>query len=519
MIDFILIKKEALKYITRAQKANENNKAIQEFSALCSAQAILTLLFGKNPVLNQTDCSLFENLDTLNVKYEKCVKRRKQLEKLLKLKTEPHSPTKIKVSGSRVVNHEHETPVKIDKRKLKRPRTDIPEILEGYAYTNQKRPKLEEPEDLNIIDENSLAVINIPDVDFSQSELCGVTFQQNLTFEQDLPDLVVPPEVNTLALSVDHDYLQPEDLQQVQYPDGYYSVSKEMLNRLKERYKGEENSKPMMTKKFKNGKNGRRLVPCSNTDPDHQICHQLIKEWFPTAMAARLRSKVLDPFNYFKEKNSSKHADNDRRGHCFAMNCREYDCGAHLVLRKVAFSDSGYEWGLFGCMTHNHEEKLNNRMELVFDNYNSAMEFHNHYFEPQYKKSSGSLNDAKNYGIYTCRRTTLEGKHGDGKCPCDSKIHFKLAFVHMTGKDNEEAKNHPFSLFGNFFHKHPRDPKYFNVPILVKNFIDSELEKGINPTDVFKNFVPDVNQKNPTIDYIRDRLRLMKRRIRLNKEK
>ena len=519
MIDFILIKKEALKYITRAQKANENNKAIQEFSALCSAQAILTLLFGKNPVLNQTDCSLFENLDTLNVKYEKCVKRRKQLEKLLKLKTEPHSPTKIKVSGSRVVNHEHETPVKIDKRKLKRPRTDIPEILEGYAYTNQKRPKLEEPEDLNIIDENSLAVINIPDVDFSQSELCGVTFQQNLTFEQDLPDLVVPPEVNTLALSVDHDYLQPEDLQQVQYPDGYYSVSKEMLNRLKERYKGEENSKPMMTKKFKNGKNGRRLVPCSNKDPDHQICHQLIKEWFPTAMAARLRSKVLDPFNYFKEKNSSKHADNDRRGHCFAMNCREYDCGAHLVLRKVAFSDSGYEWGLFGCMTHNHEEKLNNRMELVFDNYTSAMEFHNHYFEPQYKKSSGSLNDAKNYGIYTCRRTTLEGKHGDGKCPCDSKIHFKLAFVHMTGKDNEEAKNHPFSLFGNFFHKHPRDPKYFNVPILVKNFIDSELEKGINPTDVFKNFVPDVNQKNPTIDYIRDRLRLMKRRIRLNKEK
>ena len=519
MIDFILIKKEALKYITRAQKANENNKAIQEFSALCSAQAILTLIFGKNPVLNQTDCSLFENLDTLNVKYEKCVKRRKQLEKLLKLKTEPHSPTKIKVSGSRVVNHEHETPVKIDKRKLKRPRTDIPEILEGYAYTNQKRPKLEEPEDLNIIDENSLAVINIPDVDFSQSELCGVTFQQNLTFEQDLPDLVVPPEVNTLALSVDHDYLQPEDLQQVQYPDGYYSVSKEMLNRLKERYKGEENSKPMMTKKFKNGKNGRRLVPCSNTDPDHQICHQLIKEWFPTAMAARLRSKVLDPFNYFKEKNSSKHADNDRRGHCFAMNCREYDCGAHLVLRKVAFSDSGYEWGLFGCMTHSHEEKLNNRMELVFDNYTSAMEFHNHYFEPQYKKSSGSLNDAKNYGIYTCRRTTLEGKHGDGKCPCDSKIHFKLAFVHMTGKDNEEAKNHPFSLFGNFFHKHPRDPKYFNVPILVKNFIDSELEKGINPTDVFKNFVPDVNQKNPTIDYIRDRLRLMKRRIRLNKEK
>ena len=143
------------------------------------------------------------------------------------------------------------------------------------------------------------------------------------------------------------------------------------------------------------------------------------------------------------EKNSSKHADNDRRGHCFAMNCREYDCGAHLVLRKVAFSDSGYEWGLFGCMTHSHEEKLNNRMELVFDNYNSAMEFHNHYFEPQYKKSSGSLNDAKNYGIYTCRRTTLEGKHGDGKCPCDSKIHFKLAFVHMTGKDNEEAKNHP----------------------------------------------------------------------------
>ena len=410
MIDFILIKKEALKYITRAQKANENNKAIQEFSALCSAQAILTLLFGKNPVLNQTDCSLFENLDTLNVKYEKCVKRRKQLEKLLKLKTEPHSPTKIKVSGSRVVNHEHETPVKIDKRKLKRPRTDIPEILEGYAYTNQKRPKLEEPEDLNIIDENSLAVINIPDVDFSQSELCGVTFQQNLTFEQDLPDLVVPPEVNTLALSVDHDYLQPEDLQQVQYPDGYYSVSKEMLNRLKERYKGEENSKPMMTKQFKNGKNGRRLVPCSNKDPDHQICHQLIKEWFPTAMAARLRSKVLDPFNYFKEKNSSKHADNDRRGHCFAMNCREYDCGAHLVLRKVAFSDSGYEWGLFGCMTHNHEEKLNNRMELVFDNYTSAMEFHNHYFEPQYKKSSGSLNDAKNYGIYTCRRTTLEGK-------------------------------------------------------------------------------------------------------------
>ena len=515
MLDFTLIKKEALKYITRAQKANENNKAIQEFSALCSAQAILSLLFGKNPVLNQTDCSLFENLDTLNVKYEKCVKRRKQLERLLKLKTESQSPTKIKVSGSRVITHE---PVKSEKKR-RRPKTEPPvnDLLEGYAYTNQKRPKLEEPENVDYIDENSLAVINIPDVDFTQSELCGVTFQQNLNFEQDLPDLVQAPEVNIVALTGDHDYLQLEDVQQHEYPDGYYSVSKEMLNRLKDRYKGEENHKPMLSKKFKNGKHGRRLVPCRNEDPDHQCCHLIIKEWFPTAIQARLRSKVLDPFNYFKEKNSSKHS-NDRGGHCFAFHCRYDDCEAHLQLRKVTESDSGYQWGLIGCMTHSHEEKLNNRMEIVFDNYASAMEFHNHYFEPQYKKASGSFNDAKNYGIFSCRRTSLEGKNSEGKCACDSKIYFKLAFVHMTGKDNEEAKNDPFSLFGNFFHKHPRDPKYFNVPRLVKNFIDSELEKGVSPNVVFKNFVPDVNQKNPTIDYIRDRLRLIKRR-NLNKEK
>ena len=113
---------------------------------------------------------------------------------------------------------------------------------------------MEEPENVDYIDENSLAVINIPDVDFTQSELCGVTFQQNLNFEQDLPDLVQAPEVNIVALTGDHDYLQLEDVQQHEYPDGYYSVSKEMLNRLKDRYKGEENHKSMLSIKFKNRK-------------------------------------------------------------------------------------------------------------------------------------------------------------------------------------------------------------------------------------------------------------------------
>ena len=195
-----------------------------------------------------------------------------------------------------------------------------------------------------------------------------------------------------------------------------------------------------------------------------------------------------------------------------------------MQLRQVDASDNGNVWGLIGCLTHSHPEQLNNRMEIVFDNYYSALEFHNHYLEPQYSKQSGSMREEREashymYSIFYCKRRTF-AKGKDGKCDCDSRIHFKMSFAYVTLKNGgDTAKNEPFSLIGNFFHKHPRDPRYFNVPLLVKNYIDSELERGVSPNTVFKNFVPDVNQKNPTIDYIRDRLRLIKRRERLNKVK
>ena len=286
-MDFSLIKKEALKYLTKGQKASEKKKDLTEFSALCSAQAILALIFGKHPII-QVD-SLFENLENLNVRYQKCIQRRKQLERLLKARTENQSPTKVKVTGSG-----NKSPIK---RKIQTEPED-----NGIAYTYKKKPKIEEPENLNFIlpdkeIENAINSID-PNVDFTHSEMCGVTFDtKTLNFEQDI-DLVRAPTVDPLV--VDHDYIKPEELQKEQYPDGYFSVSAEMLNQLKNRYKGEECVKAMLSKKHTNGSH-RKLVACRNQDPTHQ--HEYVKEWFATSLLARLRSKTLDPYNYLKEQN------------------------------------------------------------------------------------------------------------------------------------------------------------------------------------------------------------------------
>ena len=106
-----------------------------------------------------------------------------------------------------------------------------------------------------------------------------------------------------------------------------------------------------------------------------------IKEWFPTALQAKIRAKALDPFGNMKMNTQTRNNDN---GTNINFICQDEMCHAYLRLKKVKPDSEGNNWGLFGCFAHQHPITRNKKSEIVFENKEKAIEFYNEHLRRMY---------------------------------------------------------------------------------------------------------------------------------------
>ena len=91
-----------------------------------------------------------------------------------------------------------------------------------------------------------------------------------------------------------------------------------------------------------------------------------IKEWFPSELKARIRARALDPYGLNREKYvSTKKTGNCEKAFRISYKCTDETCHSALVLRKVKPDSKGNEFGLFGCLTHQHPLPRDNKRSNI----------------------------------------------------------------------------------------------------------------------------------------------------------
>ena len=184
-----------------------------------------------------------------------------------------------------------------------------------------------------------------------------------------------------------------------------------------------------------------------------------IQEWFPTELQARLRAQALDPYGLM-QINWGKYAQT--KDPWLQYLCRNENCHAKLVLRKVDPDQEGNDFGLYGCMSHQHPLTRKNKSEIIFKNKADVDNFFDKDFKSKYrslmcgfrnlpKNSKGT----KNYRLYGCRRKHLKDY---GRVDCESKFSIRQSMPFV--KDALKGDDRPYSLKGTFYHCHEDDKKF-----------------------------------------------------------
>ena len=208
-------------------------------------------------------------------------------------------------------------------------------------------------------------------------------------------------------MSNDHAYVRsPKKI-----PDDHNSV-KDVIESFKNKFPGSTYDEEMRIL------TGGVIPKCQSSHEHHNV-----KEWFPSLLQGRTRVKGLEPYGFFEEYN---------HGQRFTYNCSVKDCSAKLYLKKVKSVES-LEYGLYGCITHNHDfDMIERKIELIFPDYKSAFNFYLDNLEPEYAKShSGKKTDGlATYERYICRRNNLKGTE-KGSIQCPSRFLIALAFPKM----------------------------------------------------------------------------------------
>ena len=180
-----------------------------------------------------------------------------------------------------------------------------------------------------------------------------------------------------------------------------------------------------------------------------------IREWFPNQLAIRLRAKALDPYGLMQAKvhmSMSNKKDDDDNGFLITIKCKNENCHAKIILRKVKSDPEGNTYGLFGCNAHQHELPMKNRSEIVFENKACAQKFYEQNFKMMYLKSGK---------IFPCRRRNLQPDYGYHNCTSVLSLYKTFKTI---DKDNPIIEETPHSLAGIFYHNHENDKKYHRDP-------------------------------------------------------
>ena len=86
------------------------------------------------------------------------------------------------------------------------------------------------------------------------------------------------------------------------------------------------------------------------------------------------------------------------------------DSKLYTNLCKVDPDSDGNNWGIYGCLLHQHPLPRKNKSDIIFENKTAAEEFFKQHLKPMY--SLGGIHRKKSeekvsYVSYTCRRPKI----------------------------------------------------------------------------------------------------------------
>ena len=157
----------------------------------------------------------------------------------------------------------------------------------------------------------------------------------------------------------------------------------------------------------------------------------------------------MDPYGIMVERNRW----NEKNAQLY-WTCKNENCHARIVLRKVDPDPEGNIYGLFGCNQHQHPFSRNNKSEIVFKNKAEAEEFCDKNIKMMYRIQNS--HKGKDYKWFMCRRKMLN--EGYGRHPCQSAFGLTQSFPRVESSLPNHEK--PHSIVGIFYHSHKNDEKY-----------------------------------------------------------
>ena len=175
-----------------------------------------------------------------------------------------------------------------------------------------------------------------------------------------------------------------------------------------------------------------------------------LQEWFPTEIQARVRARALDPYGLMIVKNNCSL----QNGCDFSWKCKNENCHARYVMRKVDPDPEGNTYGLFGCNQHQHPFPRNEKSEIIFKDKADAEEFYDKNLKMMYRIQNTARKNE--YRSYLCRRKKL--KEGMGHHPCQSGFVLSQSFIRAKSSISNDKK--PHSIVGIFYHPHKNEEEY-----------------------------------------------------------
>ena len=227
--------------------------------------------------------------------------------------------------------------------------------------------------------------------------------------------------------------------------EGFYLFSHEDLKAFSERFQGKTNPNFLLSTVSREKRCLEKLA--TNKCKDF-LCpsEKFVKEWFPTVLQAKIRAVALDPYGLLKFDCSIKNGN-----YYASYRCKNENCHAKLLICKVNPDPDGNDWGIYGCLLHQHPIPRKNKSEIIFESKRKLQE----YFDRHLKSMYTILQITALYTGYVCRRKRMKNKIGH--VPCESQLSIRRSFpCDETLPENQR----PFSLCGVFYHSHENDKNW-----------------------------------------------------------
>ena len=285
------------------------------------------------------------------------------------------------------------------------------------------------------VNSNSNSKSNLNEIDKTVSPQKKVKVEISNRYLESIQTVSIPGTVITPSvLSNTKDFSDKEE--------GFYIFSHEDLRAFSERFQGKTNPNFLLSR------DKRCLEKLATNKCKDFLCpsEKFVKEWFPTVLQAKIRAVALDPYGLLKFDCSTK---NGR--YSASYKCKNENCHAKLLICKVNPDPDGNDWGIYGCLLHQHPLPRKNKSEIIFESKKKLQEYFDRHLKSMYTLQQSNLV----YLGYVCRRKRMKNKIGH--VPCESQLSIRRTFPQdKTLPENQR----PFSLFGVFYHSHENDKNW-----------------------------------------------------------